>query len=252
MKQDNDRKAFLYYFDWAEALLELPDDVRLKIDDAVKRYVLYGEEPTDPIVKYSMFAMMRLKIDKDTEAYAEKCEYISKLRSEVGKKGNDIRWGDNRKVSQTSQSVAKVAKHRKASQTSLDTDTVTNTDIDNNKKELSYESEKKGGVVVAARAATLTRREAFYNSLVPYVGKYGAEMIRAFFDYWSEMNKSETKMRFEQQPTWELAKRLATWAKRDRVEARPRLSAFGSTAADAKSQRDAEFVAHIQQKMHGG
>lgn len=40
-------------------------------------------------------------------------------------------------------------------------------------------------------------------------------MIREFFDYWSEMNKSETKMRYEQQPTWEVSKRLATWAKKD-------------------------------------
>ena len=40
-------------------------------------------------------------------------------------------------------------------------------------------------------------------------------MIREFFDYWSEMNKSQTKMRFEQQPTWETSLRLVTWAKRD-------------------------------------
>ena len=40
-------------------------------------------------------------------------------------------------------------------------------------------------------------------------------MIREFFDYWSEINRSCTKMRFEQQPTWEVAKRLATWASKD-------------------------------------
>ena len=46
--------------------------------------------------------------------------------------------------------------------------------------------------------------------------KYGAAMIREFFDYWSEMNKSQTKMRFEQQPTWETSLRLVTWANRDK------------------------------------
>ena len=41
-------------------------------------------------------------------------------------------------------------------------------------------------------------------------------MIREFYDYWSEMNKSQTKMRFEQQPTWETSLRLVTWANRDK------------------------------------
>ena len=67
----------------------------------------------------------------------------------------------------------------------------------------------------AAIAATFSRKERFYESLVPFVEKYGAAMIREFFDYWSEMNKSQTKMRFEQQPTWETSLRLVTWAKRD-------------------------------------
>lgn len=67
----------------------------------------------------------------------------------------------------------------------------------------------------AALAATLTRKDGFYKSLVPFVDKYPKDMIRAFFDYWSEMNKSETKMRFEKQPTWEVGKRLATWANKE-------------------------------------
>lgn len=69
----------------------------------------------------------------------------------------------------------------------------------------------------AAKAATLSRKEAFYQSLIPFVGKYPKEMIRAFFDYWSEQNKSGTKMRYELEKTWELPKRLATWANRERM-----------------------------------
>lgn len=69
----------------------------------------------------------------------------------------------------------------------------------------------------AAKAATLSRKESFYQLLVPYVGKYPKEMIRAFFDYWSELNKSGTKMRYELEKTWELPRRLATWANRERM-----------------------------------
>ena len=69
----------------------------------------------------------------------------------------------------------------------------------------------------AAKAATLSRKESFYQSLVPFVGKYPKEMIRAFFDYWSELNKSGTKMRYELEKTWELPRRLSTWANRERI-----------------------------------
>lgn len=58
---------------------------------------------------------------------------------------------------------------------------------------------------------TEKRRQKFYNSLVPYVQQYGKQMIREFYDYWSEQNKSRTKMRFEMERTWDTAKRLVRW-----------------------------------------
>lgn len=76
--------------------------------------------------------------------------------------------------------------------------------------------EEKEKELLAARAATLKREKEFYETLVPYVDKYGKDMIRDFFDYWSEKNKQQNKMRFEQQGTWETSKRLATWANRDK------------------------------------
>lgn len=90
-------------------------------------------------------------------------------------------------------------------------DTNTKKEEDNNKE--SPNGDKKN----AAKAATLSRKESFYQSLIPFVGKYPKDMIRAFFDYWSELNKSETKMRYELEKTWELPKRLATWASREKV-----------------------------------
>lgn len=65
------------------------------------------------------------------------------------------------------------------------------------------------------------RALVFYNSLIPYVdsrgGKYPKEMIRAFYNYWSEPNKSRTKMRLEMEKTWELGRRLATWANNNKT-----------------------------------
>lgn len=63
-----------------------------------------------------------------------------------------------------------------------------------------------------------SRERIFYNALIPFVKTYGREMIREFFDYWSEPNKSHSKMRFEQERTWDLTRRLQTWEKRSRNE----------------------------------
>lgn len=98
--------------------------------------------------------------------------------------------------------------------TQLMTQQVTQSKINNNIKETTTNVVAKKD---AAKAATLSRKESFYQSLVPYVGQYPKEMIRAFFDYWSELNKSETKMRYELEKTWELPRRLATWASREKV-----------------------------------
>jgi hypothetical protein len=59
------------------------------------------------------------------------------------------------------------------------------------------------------------RAKSFYDSLVPHLEKYGKEMLREFYNYWSEWNRSQTKMKWELKETWEVSKRLATWAKRD-------------------------------------
>lgn len=56
------------------------------------------------------------------------------------------------------------------------------------------------------------RDRFFYDELKAYVGTYGKEMLRAFYDYWREPNKSRTKMRYEQERTWDLNLRLQRWA----------------------------------------
>lgn len=55
------------------------------------------------------------------------------------------------------------------------------------------------------------RERTFRDSLAPFVSKYGEEMILAFCDYWTERNKSGTKMRFEMEKTWDTARRLVRW-----------------------------------------
>jgi uncharacterized protein YdaU (DUF1376 family) len=64
----------------------------------------------------------------------------------------------------------------------------------------------------------ITARElAFKQSLYPHVGElHPKERVKAFFEYWSEKTHGGKKMRFELQKTWEVKKRLATWARNEK------------------------------------
>lgn len=56
------------------------------------------------------------------------------------------------------------------------------------------------------------RKEKFGLSLQPFSEEYSREMLVKFYDYWSEVTKGGTKMRWELEKTWELKKRLARWS----------------------------------------
>ena len=59
------------------------------------------------------------------------------------------------------------------------------------------------------------RETIFISEVWQFKDQYPDNMIRKFIDYWIEKNKSKTKMRFELQETFEINRRLATWANRD-------------------------------------
>lgn len=65
--------------------------------------------------------------------------------------------------------------------------------------------------VTGKLASIEARRLAFGKKLIPYVDVYGKEMVRKFFNYWSESNENGRKMRFEMQKTFNIKMRLRTW-----------------------------------------
>lgn len=57
------------------------------------------------------------------------------------------------------------------------------------------------------------RKEAFIEEIRRFTSIYTPDMLNEFYQYWTEPNRSFTKMRFEMQATWSLDRRLRTWAK---------------------------------------
>lgn len=183
----SNRTCFLYYKDWAEALLTMPETLRLKIDDAIKRYVLYGEEPTDAEVIYSMFAIIRQRIERDEQHYNETCE---KNRDNIRN-----RWEREKNTTE----YERIRPNTNA------TDRIGRDRI--NIKESTNVPKKN----VSLTKSIEERRKDFENTIRPYLDRYGQKMCNEFCSYWTEPNKSNTKMRFELQKTWEIGRRLSRW-----------------------------------------
>lgn len=73
--------------------------------------------------------------------------------------------------------------------------------------------------LVAVSTATHEQREKdFMNKLVPFVETYGKEMLREFYNYWTEKNDNGKKMRFEMQKVFDVSRRLATWSKNNKFK----------------------------------
>ena len=109
--------------------------------------------------------------------------------------------------------------------TPTDTLTDTPTDINRRKKrnirkeeiDSSCENSQPTDQTKPEPPKTLEERQReFYDEVAQYVGKYDREMLRAFYDYWSEptQNKKNPKMRKDTERTWATGGRLATWYRR--------------------------------------
>ena len=64
-------------------------------------------------------------------------------------------------------------------------------------------------------------REEIFKSDVSNFKNYPSQMLKDFILYWSEPNKSNTKMRFELEKTWDLKRRLERWAANTTIKKAP-------------------------------
>nr|UWD64807.1 MAG: hypothetical protein [Bacteriophage sp.] len=57
------------------------------------------------------------------------------------------------------------------------------------------------------------RKDKFRSEVLMYRGKYPDDMLKDFFEYWTECGGR--KMRFEKERTFEVSKRLVRWSNND-------------------------------------
>ena len=69
---------------------------------------------------------------------------------------------------------------------------------------------------------TIHIRAIYFADEVHKNKEYSKDMLSEFVSYWTEMNKSETKLRYELQKTWNTNLRLKNWAKNQKNWAKPK------------------------------
>ena len=169
------KKSFVLYTEINAMMRVLSDEEAGMVIKAILSYNLTGIQPTiDNKAVNVVLSGIIDQLDRDQLKYQQICE----KRSMAGKKGNEIRWHKKQKTS-TEQKTSMV---------------------------------KRPTPNHEARIAK--SKERFIKAMEPYSEKYDRQMLNDFYRYWTELNRSHTKMRFEMQKTWETGKRLATWLRK--------------------------------------
>lgn len=82
------RESFIFYASFYEALKELPDDIRLKVFDAVCEFALGGIEPALVGVEKAIFALIRPQISANHARYENGCKGGAPKGNQNARKNN--------------------------------------------------------------------------------------------------------------------------------------------------------------------
>lgn len=241
--EDKQRESFLFYRDWWESMKD-NDAIRYEVYDAIMTKVFDDIEPeVSPMAKMALKFILPV-IGRDHDKYNDVREK-RKAAGRLGglKKAENIasvaNLANGSKLSKCQQSIANVA--NLADNVNVNVNVNDNDNKNKRKTPKGVKREKE----VAASAATpedelKKRAGVFYKSLVPFVETYGREMIRQFYDYWTEPNKSRTKMRYELERTWDTKRRLNTWASRENIN--PMRTNYDANSETARQQRQRDAL----------
>lgn len=94
-----------------------------------------------------------------------------------------------------------------------------NLPLNPSKEETTHNKEKDNNKLLSQKKVSpsfpdlTARSKLFQESLRPFLDIYGRDLLNDFYAYWTEPNKSKTKMRYELEKTWDVARRLNTWSR---------------------------------------
>ena len=198
------RNSFVFYRSFNEAMAELSESDQLTLYRAIVGYGLDGQEASfDSSYLRMAWKLIKPQLDANWRRYENGCKGgapVGNRNNPSGRRGNQPK---------TNQELTK--NKRNANDNANDNYHYKESTIVPKKDELSLPQTK---ISLQEKQQNMAKnKKAFQDDLSKFLDRYSADMLDDFFSYWTEPNKSQTKMRFEQQPTWDLSRRLSRWEK---------------------------------------
>ena len=240
------RKSFNFYDYFYEPIKHFKEIDRASIIIAIIEYCLYEKEP-DWLNDVCKFAFNTLKPKLDLNIMRSKvgqkggAPIGNKNAEKTTKKQPKNNQKTTKKQPKNNQKTTKILELQQSQlQLFTDVDVVStedyteefitstkekrskkeNTTLSNNIYNYIYNIYNIDGKKNFLKLKIEEREKIFYEHLIPFVreqgGEYDREMVREFYDYWSEINQQGTKMRWEEQDTWETSKRLSMWSRKNK------------------------------------
>ena len=192
-----DKTSFVLYSD-SKSIIDLMTNEQAGL--LLKTLFAYVNDE-NPVIDNSIalvFEMIKLQLKRDLK----KWEQTKEGRSAAGKASAEARR------------LTKLKEQTLTNSTNVDFVQQTST---NSTVSVSVNDSVNVNVINKDSKANLEIRTlAFKNSLIPFKNKYQIDLLKNFFEYWTEPNPSKTKMRFELERTWSIERRLTTWASRQK------------------------------------
>jgi hypothetical protein len=178
------KKSFVLYTDSQGLVNQLPDDVAGRLFKHIYAYVNDENPITEELLLNIAFEPIKMQLKRDLTKWENQLEQ----RKQAGLKSAEVRKRNATKINERSIS------------------STDNVNVNVNVNDINKNS----------KANLEIRSLAFKNSLIPFKNKYQIDLLKNFFEYWTEPNPSKTKMRFELERTWSIERRLTNWASRQK------------------------------------
>ena len=175
------KQSFILYSDIISTVERLPDDKAGQLFKLILEYVNDRNPTVNDLLLEVAFEPIKLALKRDLKKWEN---YIEKQR-ENGKRGG--RPKNPSLLEETQKTQAFFEKPKKADSVIVSViDNVIKNNIEDRKKE-------------------------FYNSVAFFTKSYSKELLREFYEYWTEHGEKDKKMRFEKETSFNIERRLNRW-----------------------------------------
>ena len=189
------KKSFVLYADLIKSIEHLTNEEKGILFNHLLEYV----NDKNPVLEDRLILTAWKPIELQLKRDLIKFEEVKAKRSEAGKRSAELRALKNDENNLTNSTSVESVEQTSTNPTDNVNDNV-NVNVINSKSKPSLE----------------TRSLDFKESLRPFKQTYSINMLKSFYDYWTEPNHSKTKMRFELEKTFDVERRLKTWSKREK------------------------------------